>query len=160
MDGFSADGYIIDQNFLTALPYRGGTSDRNGCGWIAAFNFLRTLGHDVPYEAVLRGMDARHRPPFPAATPMRVLRRYLGTQTDFRYIGRKRDVPAAAVTSRAGILRYLEGFMPHFIAYVRVGDRLYRFLNVRDGQEDITLPMEDFLRLHCRWGRVRLIRAD
>ena len=37
---YSKDGYIIDQARVTDIRYGALTSDINGCGWIAEFNFL------------------------------------------------------------------------------------------------------------------------
>ena len=53
------------------------------------------------------------------------------------------DSSAAALRSRAGILRYTEEGAPHFISFLREGEA-FRFFNVNDGLEDFTCPMEDF----------------
>lgn len=50
--GFSADGYITNQDCFHSLRYRTMPADINGCGWIAACNLRRFLGHD----------DGRFRP--------------------------------------------------------------------------------------------------
>ena len=39
----SDDGYIIDQRRTKAISFGGCPSSKNGCGWIAAYNFLKAL---------------------------------------------------------------------------------------------------------------------
>lgn len=159
-EGFSTDGYIIDQNLFAAYPYREMTSDINGCGWIAAYNLCRALGRDITFDDVRREMDGMFRLRIPGPTPMGKLRRYLRRYIQFRFYGGKRAALRAAASSDAGILRYWEGREPHFITFIRQADGSYRFMNVSDGQEDITAPMEEFFRGHCRMGYIRVIVGD
>lgn len=154
--GFSRDGYIIDQDCFKAYPYRGTTSDINGCGWIAAYNFLRALGAEVEYRTVNREMNAMFPLQIPGPTPMRVLRRYLRRYVSFRFVPGRAAALNAAKSSEAGILRYWEEKVPHFIAFVRTGE-VYRFFNVADGQEEVSLSMEAFFGAHCHRGWVRIL---
>ena len=39
----SDDGYIIDQRRTESISFGGCPSSKNGCGWIAAYNFLKAL---------------------------------------------------------------------------------------------------------------------
>ncbi len=157
MHGFSGDGYIVDQNALRAYPYRGMTSDVNGCGWVAAFNLRRAAGQDVPFDEVRREMNAMFPLQIPGPTPMRKLRRYLNRYLSYRFVGGKRRALEAAAASEAGILRYWEGRTPHFITFLRQPDGRYRFLNVSDGREDFVQPMPDFFRTHCTKGWIRVL---
>lgn len=161
MDGFSGDGYIIDQNRFGDYPYRRMTSDINGCGWIAAYNLLHGLGRTIPFDDVRRDMDAMIRLRIPGPTPVRTLRAYVKRFADTAYTsGRKKRVLAAAEGSPAGILRYWEGREPHFITFIRLPDGRYRFLNVADGLEDFALPMEEFFRTRCHRGPVRVLTVS
>jgi len=157
MDGFSDDGFIIDQDRFAALPYRRMSSDINGCGWIAAYNLRHALGHGTGHEEVCREMDGMIRLRIPGPTPMHVMRRYLARYTDAALTAGRERALAAVKSSRAGVLRYWEGREPHFIAFVRRPDGLYRFLNVADGQEDISLPADAFFAVHCRRGWIRVL---
>lgn len=157
MNGFSEDGYIIDQNAFAGYPYRKMSSDVNGCGWIAAYNLRRAAGQDPDFDAVRRDMDAMIRLRVPGPTPMRVIRRYLADTAGTRYTAGKARALAAARDSRAGVLRYWEDKVPHFIAFLRLADGRYRFLNVADGQEDLTLPMDTFFETHCTRGYIRVL---
>ena len=160
MRGFSGDGYIIDQNALTDYPYRGMTSDVNGCGWVAAYNLRRAMGQDADFDDVRREMNAMFPLQIPGPTPMRKLRRYLKRYLRFRFVPGKRAALAAAESSAAGILRYWEGRTPHFITFIRRPDGRYRFLNVSDGREDFIAPMDEFFRRRCRMGWIRVLTAE
>ena len=155
MDGFSADGYIIDQNAFAGYRYREMSSDINGCGWIAGYNLLRAAGFGADHDAVRRELDGMIRLRIPGPTPMRILRRWLNRYGSFRYTAGRKKTLAAAGSGAAGILRYWEGNEPHFITFLRLPDGRCRFLNVADGQEDIALGMEEFFESHCRRGFVR-----
>ena len=155
--GFSLDGYIIDQDCFGAYRYRGCTSDINGCGWVAAYNFLRAQGKAEDFEAVHREMNAMFPLQIPGPTPMRVLRRYLRRHTAYRFAAGRRAALNRARESAAGILRYWEGQEPHFISFVRTGTDSFRFFNVADGQEELCLSMDRFFETHCRRGWVRVI---
>jgi hypothetical protein len=56
---------------------------------------------------------------------------------------------AAACGSRAGILRYSEAEVPHFIYFIRAGE-VFRFFNVNDGLEDFVSSMEMFFASHVK----------
>ena len=53
----------------------------------------------------------------------------------------------AVLASRAGILRYSEAGVPHFIFFFRAGE-VFRFLNVNDGLEDFVSSAEMFFATH------------
>ncbi len=75
--GFTTDGYILDQDCFEDYIYRGISSAINGCGWIAAYDFLRGLGKTVDFWQVHREMNAFFPQQIPGPTPVRVLRQYL-----------------------------------------------------------------------------------
>ncbi|MBQ9686034.1 MAG: hypothetical protein IJV41_05710 [Oscillospiraceae bacterium] len=148
MNGFSPDGYIIDQDYFDAYEYRTIPASDNGCGWIAAYNIRHYLGHDVSFEDVLHEMDAMHTLRVPGPTIMAVMRaylhKYLPEMTE--HSGRAAALEAARM-SRCGILRYSEAGIPHFISFVRDG-AAFRFFNVNDGLEDYACGMETFFDTH------------
>lgn len=155
--GFAPDGYILDQDCFESYIYRGISSAINGCGWIAAYNFLRGMERDVDFREVHREMNAYFPRQIPGPTPVRVLRRYLRRWGRFPFHwGRKKSLRAAE-NSRAGILRYWEGKEPHFVAFVRADGERVRFFNVCDGQEELFLSMREFFKTHCIRGLVRAI---
>ena len=155
--GFSADGYIIDQDCFHTLRYRTMPADINGCGWVAAYNLRHAMGHDPEFDSVRREMNAMFPLQIPGPTPMRKLRRYLSRYIPFRVVRGKKKALAAARESRCGILRYWEGKTPHFITFIRQPDGRYRFLNVCDGREDFLAPMDAFFEKHCHKGWIRVV---
>ena len=155
--GFSEDGYIIDQNHFSAYRYRGMTSDINGCGWVAAYDLLRAQGKNIDFETVHRDMNAMFPLQIPGPTPVSKLRTYLARHGEYRLTVGKKESLRMALKSKAGILRYWEGRTPHFVPFIRQEKGKFRFLNVNDGQEDITCSMEWFFDHHCIRPFVRII---
>ena len=153
--GFSADGYIVDQDCFHSLRYRTMPADINGCGWIAAFNLRKALGREADFREVLRELEGMHLWNVPGPTLMTVMRAYLRRYVPEAQetVGREAAL-AAAAASCAGIFRYREKREPHFVSYIRSGDGRFRFFNVADGEEDFTAAMEDFGREHLRGGTV------
>ena len=154
-EGFSADGYIVDQDCFHSLRYRTMPADINGCGWIAAFNLRRFLGQEPDWREVLRELEGMHLWNVPGPTLMTVMRAYLQRWVpEARETVGREEALAAAAQSCAGIFRYREKREPHFISYIRTEDGTFRFFNVADGEEDFTAAMEDFGREHLRGGTV------
>ena len=93
-------------------------------------------------------MDYMHSLRIPGPTTMPVMRTYLRKYIPgmTEHIGREAACQAA-LSSRAGILRYTEDNVPHFISYIRQGSA-YRFFNVNDGLEDYVSSMEMFFSTH------------
>lgn len=153
--GFSKDGYIIDQDCFSSFTYRTIPANYNGCGWIAAYNLRRFLGHAVRYDEVRREMDEMHFLRIPGPTLMCVMRKYLKKHVPeaWETVGREAALHAAKA-SRAGIFRYREGLEPHFVSYIRERENSFRFFNMADGLEDCVLPMEQFIKEHCAPGTV------
>jgi len=157
LDGFSSDGYIIDQDRFSDYRYRGITSDINGCGWIAAYNLRHAAGQEPDFDEVRREMNAMFPLQIPGPTPVRKLRRYLKRYLRYGFAAGKRRALAAAKAGDAGILRYWEEKTPHFVSFVRQEDGTFRFFNVADGMEDLRAPMDRFFSEHCHKGLLRVL---
>ena len=156
--GYTADGYIRDQDCFSAHTYRRMAASENSCGCIAAFNMRRAHGQSPSFSEVTREMDAMHLLPGPGPTHMHVLRRYLTRYLPgWRETHGRRVCLAAANSSGMGIFRYWEDFVPHFVSYIRTPEGPFRFFNVCGGAEDRVFSMEEFLDGHCTVGPVRLI---
>ena len=146
----SRDGYIINQDLFAEFPYRTTTSDRNGCGWIAAYNLRHALGQDVYFDDVRSELDEMHEEKKPGPTLMRIMRSYLDRYVPgFKETGDREAVEAAA-KSLAGIFRYTESGIPHFVAFVKAGNGAhdYRFFNVNDVVLDEVIDMYEFAEGH------------
>ncbi|MBR6186723.1 MAG: hypothetical protein IKQ41_10740 [Clostridia bacterium] len=153
--GFSAEGFIIDQDCFHACTYRTIPASLNGCGWIAAYNLRLFLGHEAAWDQVRREMDEMHFLRMPGPTLMCVMRKYLSKYVpEHRESVGRENAFSAAKASRAGIIRYREGMEPHFVSYIRVGEDAFRFFNMADDFEDCVMPMAQFFAGHCAPGTV------
>lgn len=151
---YSKDGYIVDQARLTSIRYGALTSDINGCGWIAGYNFLKRMGQNVEEQlladelirhTILRGL---------AGTDLFRLRRHL-KRYGFRmpvkfYWNKKTRLPEE---TSAGVIWYChkDGF--HFVTFyadgaippLEEGEARFRYLNGLAGKEDHYDTMRGFL---------------
>ena len=156
--GWTADGYIKDQDCLFRYTYRTIPASGNGCGPVAAFDLRHFAGHDVQFSDVLAEMDGTHLLRVPGPTFLYVMRKYLRKYLPgWREVHGRDACLAAAEKSRMGVFRYHEQKVPHFVAYYRVGDGAFRFFNVCDGAEDAVFAMADFGAEHFIGGSVKLI---
>ena len=154
-EGISSDGYIYDQDCFSSVRYRTMPADWNGCGWIAAYNLRHALGHTVFWDDVRKEMDDMHTLRIPGPTLMRVMRQYLERYVPgYRETAGRIDASSAAENSSAGIFRYTEGNVPHFICFVRQADNRFRFFNVNDDMDECILPMRQFAEEHFLRGTV------
>ena len=151
---YSKDGYIIDQARVTNIRYGALTSDINGCGWIAEFNFLKRMGHTVDEQTladelirhtIMRGL---------AGTDTFRLRRHLrrhGYRMPIKFkFNKKARLPEG---TSAGIIWYChkDGF--HFVTFyadasipaTEDGEARFRFLNGLAGKENHFDTMRGFL---------------
>ena len=153
--GFSPDGYITDQDCFSTFRYRTIPANYNGCGWIAAYNLQKFLGHETSYDEVRRELDEMHFLRVPGPTLMCVMRKYLKKHVpEVRETVGREGALMAAKESQAGIFRYREGIEPHFVSYIRQGENSFRFFNMTDGLEDCVMTMERFIAEHCAPGTV------
>ena len=53
----SDDGYIIDQRQTESISFGGCPSSKNGCGWIAAYNFLKALDRAPDPDVLLHRLE-------------------------------------------------------------------------------------------------------
>ena len=154
---FTPDGFIRDQDALSAFSYRRVPASFNGCGVVAVFDLLHAQGRDVPFGELAGKMERLHRLHMPGPTLTSAMRRTLRLLLPgFREVTGRETALAAGRGCRMGILRYLERKVPHFVPLLRGEDGSFRFFNVNDGMEDFTQPLDDFFTAHVTEGPVRL----
>ena len=156
---YSADGYIVDQAQVTDIRYGVFTSDINGCGWIAAFNFLKALGHAVNEkelaDELIRHTIFRGLVGTDLFRLKRMLKRHgYKTRLVFRW-NKKARLPEE---TRAGVIYYChkDGF--HFVTFSRIeavepardgaGEPRFRFFNGIGGKGNHFDTMRNFLTVH------------
>ena len=159
--GYSADGYLIDQDCFSTVRYRTMPVSWNGCGPIALCNLRRAMGQEAALPEVCRELESLHRVNMPGPTSMRAMRLYLQKYLpDCREVQGREAALAAAAQSDAGIFRYWEGREPHFVSYMRTPEGVFRFFNVADGLEDCRMSMEQFGAEHLRGGFTAVFCSD
>ena len=158
---FSPDGFLIRQEETGKVPFGTLTSDRNGCGWIAAYNFLRADLHPVKWDQVRR--DLNHLLPFRGKIGANafVLQGYLLRQgcrlhTAVTLAGAKRLIPRC----RAGIILFETGTSRHYVAFQRQKDGGLRFFNTRPDAADVVMSLEEFCRRFVRFPLFYLFTTD
>lgn len=144
---FSRDGYLISQREAGGIYFGARPSGENGCGWIAAYNVLRATLHPVRWQTVREELSRRLLSRGERGLHLLVLLGYLKEQgCRLRLASSLTGGRILARSCRAGILMYGTGTSTHYVAFLPQGDGQLRFLNVRPGMEDVTLPLRDFYR--------------
>lgn len=159
-DGWTADGYIRNQDCFYHRTYRTIPASGNCCGPVAAYNLRRHAGQKPSFTLVLLEMDAMHLLRAPGPTRMSVMRQYCQKYLPgFRELRGRKQAVEAMERGGMGVLRYNEEHVPHFVAWYRTADGV-RFFNVNEGEDDFTAAPADFADRHLRSGRVRLLWWD
>ncbi len=152
----STDGFIITQRLMKGFQYGSISSDMNGCGWIAAYNLFRGLGYSYNYEQVYEEMNKILPYKGMLGTPTKTLRNYIKSKNiSITNTIWKKPTIKASKQCKVGIIRYLEGFEPHYVTFLRIDEDKFRFLNAKEGKEDYILTMEQFIKIHCWFPLVR-----
>lgn len=155
---WTADGYIQNQDLLRGYVYRTIPAQENCCGPVAVYNLCRHMGQELQFGDLLQEMDEMHLLHMPGPTLMYVMRRCLTKYLPgWQEVHGREESAAQAEESSMGIFRYHEEKIPHFVGYYREQEDGFRFYNVCDEQENVIMPMEEFVRGHLLGGSVKLI---
>ena len=154
----SSDGYIIRQDLFSDFEYRTVAASGNGCGFIACYNLRHFLGHDVTINEVREELNSM-MPRFRGPTFMRTMRKYFKKHIpNYREFHGRENCLLHAKSCSAGIFRYYEEKIPHFVTFIRTGKDRFRFFNVNDeGMEDFESGMDEFGKAHMTFGPVSLL---
>ena len=156
---YSPDGYLVDQAQVTDIRYGALMSDINGCGWIAAFNFLKSQGNAVNAQSladelirhsIMRGL---------AGTDLFRLKRMLkrhGYPT--KLVFRRNKQARLPEGTDAGVIYYVHRDGPHDVTFSRIqpvepaldeaGEARFRFFNGIGGASNHFDTMRGFLTTH------------
>lgn len=154
-------GYIVDQRETSDISFGGTPSNKNGCGWIAAYNFLKAMDQQPDPEAVLRSLEKALLPGGKLGLNFFALVWYL----------KKQHIPLeASVTSfhaqqisercKAGIILYRAGKTNHFAAFRREENGLLRFYGAIAGRQCHDISMADFYWNHVKFPLAVTITAS
>lgn len=155
---FSPDGFIISQKNTADVKYGKKQSSYNGCGWISAYNLMRSLGvNATPAEvhaSLQQGLMFGGR----FGTGPRRLRKWLKARgIETKTAMRKKKAAALAQQSRAGIIMYFNGFGLHYVAYKKDKEGRQQFWNAADGDENHKDSMQAFIKKHAKLPIVYLL---
>ena len=144
---YSNTGHIVDQARLTDVRYGCRTSDLNGCGWIAVYNFLRCMGARIPQGEIIAEM-ARHSlfRGLLGTSPLRVLRYLRKSGFPLRSAFGVKRAARIAETARSGILLYRHSGGWHFVAFERADGGRLHFYTAIAGAPDHMESMGSFLK--------------
>lgn len=149
---FSKDGYIINQNALSNLPFGKYPSSQNGCGWIAVYNYLKRQNKPADIEKIRNQLS--HTLFLGGKAGMSVVLLYLylrifsGCRVKFRI---HTFTTASKLYIPSGILMYHTGKSFHFITINYQSKGQYRFLNAVYGREYDIRTIRTFLKEHCNF---------
>lgn len=154
-------GYIVDQRETADISFGGTPSNKNGCGWIAAYNFLKAMDQQPDPEAVLRSLEKTLLPGGKLGLNFFALVWYL----------KKQHIPLeASVTSfhaqqisercKAGIILYRAGKTNHFAAFRREENGLLRFYGAIAGKQCHDISMAGFYWNHVKFPLAVTITAS
>lgn len=147
----SRDGLIIDQRQTLDEPFGARTSDQNGCGWIALYNFFCLIGRPLPEKEIQSALLSRSLFRGRLGTSPFAVNRFLVSYgvAVRRSLGKKRTV-RACLSARAGILLYRHSLGLHYVAFSKTDGGALRFFNAISGDENHVDDMASFLAAHNR----------
>ena len=134
-DALDHQGYIINQKATDNLSFGRISSDIIGCGWIAAYNFLKAAGAEPSPEQVLSDLQKWLIPGFGRfglnIAPLALYLRRRGIP--LRITARPFHAQLLAEGCRAGIILYRTGKTNHYAAFRREDGGKLRFYGATPG---------------------------
>lgn len=160
-DALDTQGYIINQKRTGNLRFGRVSSDKNGCGWIAAYNFLRAMDKEKDPEEVLRKLEKALIPGFDRfGLNFVALAIYLRTQgVPLEFTVRQFHTQRIAEEAPAGIILYRAGKTNHFAAFRRLQNGKLRFYGAVSGRENHDMSMAEFFYDYVKFPLTLTITA-
>lgn len=144
-------GYIIDQRKTDNISFGGTPSSKNGCGWIAAYNFLKAMEQEPDPEGVLRTLEKTLLPGGRLGLNFFALCHYLQKQhIPLECTMRPFHARQLSQECRAGIILYRAGSTNHFAAFRREAQGSLRFYGVTPGSS-ASMDMGEFFWSHVKF---------
>ena len=150
-NALSPDGYIINQHETMNIPYGKLMSDRNGCGWISVYNYLRLHGIEKRCSEIAALLNSRSlfRSRY-GTDPFNVRRVLKKSGLRVRMTIGYKNVCRRASEAESGILLYRHSGGIHYIAFTDASRPYKRFFNAISGKADHIDTVEHFLKTHNR----------
>lgn len=159
-EALSRDGYIIDQRKTDNIPFGVRSSNENGCGWIAAYNFLKAMDREADPEELLLALEKKL-----------LFQGRLGVNlfSLLRELKRQKlplDVSLGAFHAqcqsercRAGIILYFTGKRNHFAAFRREENGKLRFFGAVPGVSHDEGTLAEFYEKYVKFPLAVTITA-
>ncbi|MBO7703588.1 MAG: hypothetical protein J6S26_04000 [Solobacterium sp.] len=146
---FDQEGYLINQGLMKELPFGWFSTREKGCGWIAAYNFLKLTGHEEGMQETAESLSRYGFFGELFGENFFRLAHFLRRKGyDIHTAYGKGPVKRAIKASRYGILLYSRGFGAHYTAYrVRRDGRCY-FYNALYGRRFHHEDAEEFFKAY------------
>lgn len=159
-NALSPDGYIIDQRQTAGIPFGAVSSDKNGCGWIAAYNFLKALDHTPDPEVLLRDLERTLLLGGRLGLNLFALIWELKKQQlPLEFALRPFHAQCLSETCKAGIILYYTGRRNHFAAFRREDHGTLRFFGAIPGLARHETTMSEFYWNHVKFPLAVTITA-
>lgn len=159
-EALSRDGYIIDQRRTDNIPFGVKSSQENGCGWIAAYNFLKALERDPDPEQLLldmeKGLLFQGRLGVNLFSLIRELKRQ---KLPLNYSLGAFHAQCQSERCRAGIILYFTGKRNHYAAFRREESGKLRFFGAEPGRADDEGTLAEFYANHVKFPLAVTITA-
>lgn len=153
-------GYIIDQRKTANISFGHTSSEKNGCGWIAAYNFLKAMGQTPEPEAVLRSLERTLLLDGQFGLNFFALVQYLKKQhLPLEFALRPFHAQMLSEHCKAGIVFYRAGKTGHFAAFRREPTGRLRFYGVIPGKASHDSTMAEFYWNHVKFPLAVTITA-
>lgn len=155
-----SQGYIIDQRKTDNISYGGVSSAKNGCGWIAVYNFLKAMDQEKDPEAILKTLEKTLLPLPGLGTNILALSWYLRRQgIPLEATVRPFHAQMLSETCRAGVILYRAGKTNHFAAFRREENGRLRFYGAVAGTHSHEMSMAEFYSSYVKFPLAVTITA-
>ena len=159
-EALSPDGYIIDQRQTDNINFGHTSSENNGCGWIACYNFLKALGRTPDPEALLYQLERTLLGNGALGLHLFALIHPLKKQKlPLHYAIRPFHAQLLSETAQAGIVLYCTGARNHYVAFRRESNGTLQFYGAVPGKA-LQCPMAEFYWEHTKHSLALTITTD
>ena len=155
---FDKEGYIIDQGAIHDIRFGVRSTQENGCGWIAAYNFFKLNGKEKTMQDIVKGLT---RFGFGELHGENFLNLFLFLKRGnfpVRITFGKKSAIERMRNSSSGILLYSTRLTSaHYVCYKKTDDGRCRFYNAVYGKANDVCDPETFIKQNLKGFSVILI---
>ena len=145
---FDEEGYIVDQGAMRVMPFGWFDTAAKGCGWIAAYNFMKAFGQEAFMQETATEIASYSSFGNVMGVSIFALLKYFKKHgiAMHMYTGSNERIAKIIQDSTMGILLYVHTDGAHYCAYEKRPDGRIRFLNAGYGRRNDIMDPARFLR--------------